>query len=326
MKGSVSNMELPPVVGKKSKITVKKTIQNKYKKIIKDIRDNRVWYLFITPFAILFFLFTVLPVLVAVGFSFTYFNMLESPKWVGWHNYLRLFLKDDIFLIAVKNTFIFAAITGPLSYFACFIFAWLINELQPKIRAFLTLLFYAPVISGNAFLIWKIIFSGDAYGYINGILSYWGIIKEPIQWLYDPSYMMPVVILVVLWMSLGTSFLVFIAGLQGIDKSLYEAGAIDGIRNRWQELWYLTLPAMRGYLMFGAIMSITTSFAASSQITQLVSFPSTDYAVHTIVQHLHDYGTIRFEMGYASTMAVILFFTMVATQRIVQRLLDKIGE
>ncbi len=296
------------------------------KKLSQEIKEKRVWYLFIAPFGILFFMFTILPVLIAIIFSFTYFNMLEPAKWVGFHNYIRLFLRDDVFLIAIKNTFIFAAITGPLSYFACFIFAWLINELQPKLRAFLTLLFYAPTISGTAFVVWKIIFSGDAYGYVNSFLLYWGIIKQPIQWLINPATMMPVVILVVLWMSLGTSFLVFIAGLQGIDKNLYEAAAIDGIKNRWQELWYITLPAMRGYLMFGAIIAITQSFAAASQITQLVGFPSTDYAVHTIVQHLNDYGNTRFEMGYASSMAVVLFFTMVLTQRIIQRLLDKVGE
>lgn len=286
-----------------------------------QIKANKTSYFFIAPFGILFFAFTVLPVLVAMGLSFTYYNMLEPPKWVGWQNYLRLFLADDVFLIAVRNTFVFAAITGPLSYFACLIFAWFINELPPKLRAFMTLLFYAPSLSGNAFLIWTIMFSGDAYGYVNGFLLYWGIIDQPIQWLIDPQWMLTIVILVVLWLSLGTSFLVFIAGLQGIDKSLYEAGAVDGLRNRWQELFYITIPAMRPQLMFGAIISITTSFAAAEQIVPLVGFPSTDYAAHTVVTHLLDYGNIRFEMGYASSIAVVLFVAMMLTQQIVQRLL-----
>ncbi|NLJ74441.1 MAG: sugar ABC transporter permease, partial [Firmicutes bacterium] len=204
-------------------------------------------------------------------------------------------------------------------------FAWFINELQPKIRAVLTLMLYAPSISGSLFMIWTVMFSGDAYGYINGFLLYWGIIKEPIQWLTDPSWMMPVVILVVLWMSLSTSFLAFIAGLQGLDPRLFEAGAVDGIRNRWQELFYITLPQMKGYLMFGAIMSITGSFTAAAQIIPLVGFPSTDYAAHTIVAHLIDYGNVRFEMGTASAIAVILFVVMVVVQRWVQRLLDRFG-
>lgn len=301
-------------------------LREKRQTLFKEIAQNKLCYLFLAPYAALFITFTVVPVLMAVGLSFTYFNMLQAPQWVGVHNYLRLFLEDDIFLIAVKNTFIYAAITGPVSYLACFILAWLINEFKPKVRAIMTLLFYAPSISGNVFLIWQIIFYGDNYGIVNGFLMYWGLINSPIQWLIDPKYIMPIVIIVVLWMSLGTSFLVFIAGLQGIDESLYEAGAIDGIRNRWQELWFLTLPSMRGYLMFGAIMAITSSFTVAGEITQLVGFPSTDYAAHTIVQHLQDYGTIRFEMGYASAIAVILFFIMVVAQRIVQKLLNRVGE
>jgi len=310
----------------KSAPGVQGVLRQKWQTLWRDIKQNKVCYLFLAPYAALFITFTVLPVLMAIGLSFTYFNMLQPPQWVGVHNYLRLFLEDDIFLIAVKNTFIYAAITGPVSYFMCFILAWMINEFKPKVRAILTLLFYAPSISGNVYLVWQVIFSGDTYGYVNAFLLYWGIIKSPIQWLIDPTWIMPIVIIVVLWMSLGTSFLVFIAGLQGIDESLYEAGAIDGVRNRWQELWYLTLPTMRGYLMFGAIMAITSSFTIASEITHLVGFPSTDYAAHTIVQHLQDYGTIRFEMGYASAIAVILFFIMVISQRVVQKLLNRVGE
>ncbi|HHT35897.1 MAG: carbohydrate ABC transporter permease [Candidatus Wallacebacter cryptica] len=303
-----------------------KTRPGRFAALLKEIRASKTCYLFLAPYAILFTLFTVVPVIMAILLSFTYFNMLQPPQWVGLHNYVRLFLEDEIFLIAVKNTLVYAAITGPVSYLLCFVIAWLINDLKPKVRAFLTLLFYAPSISGNAYVVWRVIFSGDTYGIVNGFLMYWGFIDSPIQWLIDPKYIMPIVILVVLWMSLGTSFLVFIAGLQGIDPALYEAGAIDGVRNRWQELWYLTLPQMRGYLMFGAIMSITSSFTVAGEITTLVGFPSTDYAAHTIVQHLQDYGTIRFDMGYASSIAVILFFMMVVAQRVVQKLLDKVGE
>ena len=298
----------------------------RWKAKYEEIKQARTSYLFQAPFVVIFLGFTVLPVLVAIVLSFTHFNLLEWPAWVGWENYIRLFLADEVFLIAVKNTLIFAAITGPISYIMCFILAWLINELQPKLRAFLTLLFYAPSIAGNAYMIWVIMFSGDSYGYINAFLMYWGIINKPVQWLQDPTCMMPVVIIVVLWMSLGTSFLVFIAGLQGIDRSLYEAAAIDGVRNRWQELWYVTLPVMKGYLMFGAIMSITTSFTAAGSIQALTGPLPTDYATWTVMQHLNDYGLVRYEMGYASAIAVVLFLSMVGAQRAVQKLLAKIGE
>ncbi len=282
-------------------------------------------YLFAAPYVILFLLFTVVPVLIAVGLSFTSYNMLQPPVWVGWANYVKLLFADDVFLIAVKNTFLFSAITGPVSYMLCLILAWFINELKPTVRTFLTLLFYAPSISGNVFMIWTILFSGDAYGWVNSVLIRLGIIYEPVRWLTNPDTLMCVTILVTLWMSLGTSFLAFIAGLQGIDDTLYEAGALDGIRNRWQELWFITLPAMRPQLMFGAIISITTSFAAGSNIVALVGFPSTDYAGHTVITHLMDYGNIRFEMGYASAIATLLFLVMLGTQQLVQRLLRKIG-
>lgn len=289
------------------------------------MKKSWVSYAFVTPFLALFAVFTVFPVLLSIVLSFTYFNMLEWPTWIGWGNYIRLFLADDVFLIAVKNTLYFSAITGPVGYMMCFVFAWFINELQPKVRAFLTLLFYAPSISGNAYLIWTLLFGGDTYNYINAQLLNLGIIDTPIQWLVEPRWMMPIVIVVTLWMSLGTSFLVFIAGLQGISRSLYEAGAIDGIKNRWQELWFLTIPAMRNYMMFGAIMSITSSFQAAGNIQALTGATPTDYATWTVMQHLQDYGNVRYEMGYASAIAVILFIVMVGTQRIVQRMLNKVG-
>lgn len=292
---------------------------------LKEMKRNTVSYLFTAPFMIIFCVFTVLPVLYSIYLSFTSFNILEPPKFIGIANYTRLFLEDDVFLLAVKNTFLLAAVTGPVSYLLCLLFAWFINELSPKIRAVVTLIFYAPAISGNVFLIWGIMFSGDTYGYVNGFLLKFGLSHEPILWFQNPKYMMNLVIVVALWTSLGTSFLAFIAGFQGIDKTYYEAAAIDGVRNRWQELWYVTLPSMRPQLMFGAVMSITGSFGVGALVTALAGFPSTDYAVHTIVNHLEDYGGIRFEMGYASAIATILFFAMIGTNMIVKRLIAKVG-
>ncbi|OXS61233.1 ABC transporter permease [Cohnella sp. CIP 111063] len=294
-------------------------------RLIGEIRIKRQGYVLLAPYFILFFLFTAFPVLMAFGLSFTNFNVLEPPTWVGWDNYANLFVKDEVFLIALKNTLLFAAITGPLSYVACFFLAWLINELSPGIRSFVTLLFYAPSISGNVFLIWQVAFSGDSFGYANAFLMKWGFILEPIQWLQDPKYMLAIIMVVQLWLSLGTAFLAFIAGLQGLDMTLIEAGAIDGIRNRWQELWFITLPSLRPMLMFGAVMQITASFAVAEVATSLVGFPSPQYAGHTIVTHLNDFGTIRFEMGYASAVATFLFALMLGTNLVVQKLLRKVG-
>lgn len=291
-----------------------------------QIHKNRVSYMMLAPYFILFFFFTILPVCMSMVFSFTDFNVLEMPNFVGWKNYIRLLLEDDIFMISLKNTLLFAVITGPISYMLCLLFAWIINEFHGRLRAFLTLIFYAPSICGNAYVVWNLILTGDRYGYLNGILLKYEIINEAILWMKTAKFILPVLIIVQLWLSLGTGFLAFIAGLQTIDRSLYEAAAIDGVKNRWQELWFVTLPAMKPQLMFGAVMQITQSFAVADVSIFLAGNPSVNYAGATVVTHLLDYGSTRFEMGYASAIATILFLLMVGTNKLVQRLLRRVGE
>ena len=292
---------------------------------IKEIKRNWVAYLMVAPYMLIFTCFTILPVALSILLSFTDFNLLEMPNIVWFDNYIRLFLDDDIFLTAAQNTLIFAAIVGPVSYFMSLLIAWFINELSPKIRAIVTLIFYAPSISGQVYLVWKTLFSSDAYGWANAWLVQLGIISKEIAWFENADYVMPLCIVVALWTSLGTAFLSFIAGLQGIDKAQYEAGAVDGIKNRWQELWYITLPNMKPQLMFGAVMSITSSFGFGGVVTALCGFPSVDYAAHTIVHHLEDYGSQRFEIGYSSTIAVILFIVMIGANSLVKKVLSKVG-
>ena len=292
---------------------------------LKEIRQNWVAYLMVAPYMVLFTLFTVVPVVLSIVISFTDFNMLEFPNIVWLKNYVTLFFDDDIFLIAIKNTFIFACIVGPSSYIMSFLVAWFINELPPKIRALVTLVFYAPSISGQVYMIWQTLFSSDSYGWANATLEKLGIIDAPINWFRDEKYVMPLCIIVSLWTSLGTSFLAFIAGLQGIDRSLFEAGAVDGVKNRWQELYYITLPSMKPQLMFGAIMSITGAFGFGGIVDALAGFPSVNYCAHTIMHHLNDYGGMRYEIGYSSAIAVILFLMMIGANMLVKRLLSKIG-
>ena len=290
-----------------------------------EIKRNKAAYFMVAPFMIIFTCFTILPVVLSAVLSLTNFNLLQIPDFVGADNYIRLFLDDDIFIIACQNTLIFAAIVGPVSYIMSFLVAWFINELSPKIRAVVTLIFYAPSISGNAYLIWKTLFSSDRYGWANAMLLEMDMIDTEIAFFEDADYVMPLCIIVALWTSLGTSFLAFIAGLQGIDKAQFEAGAVDGIRNRWQELYYITLPNMKDQLMFGAIMSITGAFGFGAVVDALCGFPSVDYAAHTIVHHLNDYGGSRFETGYASAIAVILFIVMVGANTIVKKIISKVG-
>ena len=292
----------------------------------KEMKRNWVAYVMIAPFCIVFTLFTVAPVVVSLLISFTDFNLMQVPNIVWLDNYIRLFLDDDLFLTAIKNTFVFAVIVGPASYLMSLMVAWFINELSPKIRAVVTLIFYAPSISGQVYLIWGTLFSSDSYGWVNATLLNLNLISEEIAFFENASYIMPLCIVVALWTSLGTSFLSFIAGLQGIDRAMYEAGAVDGIRNRWQELWYITLPSMKPQLMFGAVMSITSSFGFGGVVTALCGFPSTDYAAWTITHHLDDYGGQRFEVGYSSAIAVVLFAIMIGANGLVKKILSKVGQ
>ncbi len=293
--------------------------------IWKEMKRNWVAYVMIAPYMLIFSMFTIVPVVLSMIISFTDFNMLQMPSIVWGENYINLFFADDIFLIACKNTFIFACIVGPASYLMSFLVAWFINELSPKIRAVVTLIFYAPSISGQVYLIWGTLFDADSYGWVNATLMEIGMLDEPCAWFKDADYVMPLCIVVALWTSLGTAFLSFIAGLQGVDRSLYEAGAVDGVKNRWQELWYITLPSMKPQLMFGAVMAITNAFGFGGVVTALCGFPSVDYAAHTIMHHLDDYGGQRYEIGYSSAIAVVLFLVMIGANGVVKKALSKVG-
>ena len=292
---------------------------------IKKAKKSRNCYLFLAPYAILFTMFYIFPVVASIFYSFTYYNILEKPRFIGLQNYIALILEDDIFLTSIKNTFMIAIITGPLGYILSFLFAWLINELPRWIRSVAVIVFYAPSIAGNCYVIFSVFFRGDAYGYVNAFLMNVGIIDKPILWLINPDYMLPICMLVILWMSLGTGFLSFVAGLQGVDRSQFEAGYMDGIKNRWQELWFITLPNMKPMLMFGAVMSITQEFGVCDVTMALCGYPSTDYAARTIVTHLFDYGFSRFEMGYACAIATVLFLIMILCNKAIQNLLSRVG-
>ena len=262
----------------------------------------------------------------SVILSFTNYNVFETPKFVGWDNYVNLLVNDDVFVTAFRNTIVFAIFTGPVSFFVSMFLAWIINELPKGIRELMTLVFYAPSISGNAFAVWMLIFDGDIYGYLNSFLLRLGFVSEPIIWLKDTRYMMAVVIIVQLWVSLGTSFLTMRAGFSTVDRSIVEAGLVDGIKNRFQELWHITLPAMTPHLILSVILSITGAFGAEAVITAMTGFPSTGYATHTIMHHLRDYGFIRFQRGYACAIAVILFLFCIAVNRLAQILVKRIGK
>lgn len=276
----------------------------------------------LAPFMIFFIIFTVIPVLMSLPMGFTDFNMAQPPKFVGLSNYISLFLSDKIFMRSIRVTLVFTIFTGPVSYVLCFLLAWLINEMPPKLKTIFTLIFYAPSMA-NIYTVWQLIFSGDMNGYLNSFLINLGIINSPIQWLTDGNYVLGVTIVVQLWISLGAGFLALRAGFQNIDRTLYEAGAIEGIRNRWQELIYIVIPSMKPQMMFAAVMQIVSSFTAGTVAQNLVGFPSTDYRAHTIMTHAYDYGWVRYEMGYASAICMVLFAVMFLCSKLIRKVLNK---
>lgn len=284
------------------------------------------WLLMILPFLLLFCLFTVLPVLASMVLSFFDYDMISWPKFSGLSNYLRMVSTDEIFPKAVVNTLKFSVITGPCSFLLAYLLAWFINEFSPVVRILLTFLFYSPTLIGNTVFIWQVIFSSDSYGYANSFLLSFGFLQEPISWFKNPEYNMAILMFVQLWTSMGISFLADIAGFQNINPELYEAGAIDGIPNRWYELWYITIPGMKDILLFGAVMQIQATFSIGAIISTLAGYPSVNNSVDTIVTHLLDVGTVRYEMGYAAAISVFLFLMMLLARVLIGKILNLLGK
>ncbi len=290
------------------------------------MRRNGSGYLMMTPYLLIFAVFTVWPVLLSLLLSFTTYNVFEAPRFLGFDNYVDLFFRDQVFLTALQNTFLISLIVGPVGYLLSLFLAWMVNEYKNPWKTLLTVVFYAPTLSNAVFTIWLIVFDGDIYGYLNSFLLGLGFITEPIQWRTDPTYMMAVVIVVQLWVSLGTSFLTLRAGFNTVDRQYYEAAALDGVRNRFQELWYVTLPMMAPHLMLSAVLSITATFTTANVATVMTGFPSVNYATHTVMHHLQDYATIRYERGYASAIATVLFLMSLLMNKLAQKVIGRLGK
>lgn len=288
--------------------------------------EDLSFYLIMAPFLIFFFLFNILPVLASMVLSFFDYDMVSKPIFTGLENYARMFSGDEVFMKVLGNTLHFAIVAGPISFLLSFLLAWMINEFSKTVRLILTFIFYAPALVGNAYFIWQVFFSGDSYGYLNNLLISFGFITEPVNWFQNTAYNMTIIIIVQLWMSMGVSFLANIAGLQNVSAELYEAAAIDGVRTRWHELWYVTLPSMKSILLFSTVMQIQAVFSVSAVITTLAGYPSVNNSVDTIVSYISDIGTARYEMGYASALSIFLFFMVLVFRFGIGALLNLIGK
>ncbi len=291
-----------------------------------ELGDTAVCYLLLLPFMGFFFLFNILPVLSSIALSFFDYDMVSTPIFCGLDNYIRMFINDNLFWKTFGNTLRFSIIAGPLGFILSFILAWMINEFSRGPRVLFTFCFYTPALVGNALLIWQVIFSGDSYAYLNNFLISFGFITEPIQWFQNTEFNMKIILIIQLWMSMGTSFLANIAGLQNVNAELYEAGAIDGIKTRWHELWYITLPSMKSIILFSAVMQVQSVFSVSGLVTSLVGYPSVENSVDMLVSYIGDVGTTRYEMGYAATLSVFLVTLVLVFRFAIGGLLNLVGK
>ena len=288
--------------------------------------DEFAFYLFMAPFMLSFLLFTLIPIVSSMVLSFFDYDMVSTPIFIGFENYIRMFTGDELFFKVLANSLKFGILVGPGGYLLAFLMAWMINEFPRAIRVLLTFIFYVPSLVGNALYIFQVMFSGDSYAYINNFLISFGFITEPIQWFQSTDYNFTLIVCIQLWMSMGTSFLANIAGLQNVNTELYEAGAIDGIRTRWHELWYITMPSMKTILLFSAVMQIQTAFSMGALQTTLAGYPSVNNSLDTLVQYIGDIGTTRYEMGYAAALSVLLFIIIIAFRYLIGGLLNLIGK
>lgn len=281
-------------------------------------------YAFLSPYAILFIIFIVIPVAVAVLLSFTYFDTIQFPRFIGLRNYIALLTEDEIFMkYVLPNTIEFAVIIGPGGYMLSFLLAWMLAQLTRLPRTILALILYSPSMTSGVTMavVWQTLFSGDQNGYLNSFLLNLGVIQAPIQWLQSPQYLMPIMIVVTLWSSMGVGFLAMLAGILEINPELYEAAAIDGMSSRWQEIFYITIPSMKPQMLFGAVMAIVGTFQAGAiGVTLSGANPTPQYAGQLIVNHIEDYGFLRYEMGYAAAISVVLLLMVLFFSRIANRL------
>jgi len=267
-------------------------------------------YLFSLPYMLVFFTFVILLIAISVGLSFTYFDTINMPRYIGVTNYVHMFTQDmDFMQYALPNTVKYALIIGPVGYMISFLMAWLLSQITYRLRTVLAVILYLPSLTSGVLMsvIWKVVFSGDSRGYLNYYLLSLGLINEPVQWLQNAGMIFGIMIFVGLWSSMSVGFLAMLSGILNINKDLYEAAYVDGLKNRWQEIFYITIPSMKPQMLFGAVMAVVGTFNAAGLASALSgSTPPPQYAGWLIVDHMNDFGFAKYEMGYASAMSVVL--------------------
>ncbi len=280
------------------------------KRIVREIIRQRYSYLFIAPAVILFFVFVLAPVVVSFFLSFTKFTAFAPPEWVGLANYRNIFFNDPRFWKALCNTSIYAIGVVPLGIVVSLLSAVAIDQ-KIRFKSLYKTMFFIPVVTSVIAysVVWKWLFAGEKYGLINHFLIKLGM--QPINWMMDPSFVLPAVMIVAIWGGIGFNMFILLAGLQTIPSSFYEAAEVDGA-GAWYKFWHITLPLLKPTLLFVVIMSTINSFQVFDQVFIMTAGTSENVggvldSGLTLVSYLYDTGFTTFNMGYASAIAYILF-------------------
>ena len=292
--------------------------------------DRHSSFILLAPYGFLFILFIIIPVGAAIGLSFTYFNTIQPPKLIGISNYITLFTNDSVFMqYVLPNTLLYSIFVGVGGYILSFFMGWSLAQITKGPRTVLTIICYSPSMTGGVLLstIWSVIFSGDKRGLLNTLLLKMDLIDDPVQWLQSGDYLMPIMIIVALWSSMGVGFLAMLSGILNVNQELYEAGYIDGIKNRFQEIIYITIPSIKPQMLFGAVMAVVNTFKdGGTGVALSGANPTPDYAGQLIANHIDDFGFIRYEMGYASAISVVLLVFIYVLSRVVTKLFSSADE
>jgi multiple sugar transport system permease protein len=175
--------------------------------------------------------------------------------------------------------------------------------------------------------VWGVVFNGDKSGALNYILLKLNVINEPMQWLQSSQFLMTIMIIVALWSSMGVGFLAILSGIMNVNEEIYEAGYIDGIQNRFQEIIYITIPAIKPQMLFGAVMAVVNTFKdGGTGVILSGANPTPEYAGQLISNHIDDFGFIRYEMGYASAISVTLLLLIFILSRVIGKMFSSEDE
>lgn len=283
-------------------------------------REAAAGYLYISPWIIGFILLTIGPMIASLYFSFTRYNIVDPPQWIGLQNYKKLLFDDPIFWQSVKVTLYFAVLSLPSSLVLGFILAILLNQKIPGVNLWRTIYFLPSVLSGVAVtLLWVILFNPQI-GVVNAVLETIGI-KGP-GWFADPDWALPALVIMGLW-GVGQNMIIYLAGLQGVPSDLYDAAKVDGA-GAYQRFVNVTLPMMSPVLFYNLVLGLigtfnyfTQAYVASGAVTKEMGGPVRS----TLVYNLYLYqNAFRYnEMGYASAMAWVLFVIVLGLTALVFR-------